>query len=56
MCSNQKCPSRLKCHRFTATPDGWQSYSEFKPVKGQKKCEDFWDNKGYKTFKRTDPF
>ena len=46
MCSNQKCPSRKKCHRFTALPDGWQSYSAFAPEKGKKKCKYFWDNKG----------
>ena len=46
MCSNHKCPSRKKCHRFTALPDSWQSYCEFKPGKGKKKCESFYDNKG----------
>lgn len=46
MCTNKKCPSRLKCHRFTAQPSGWQSYTTYTVPKGKKKCESFYDNKG----------
>ncbi len=48
MCLNKKCPSRSRCHRFTAieTP-GYQAYMDFKPGKGKMKCDGFWDNKGY---------
>ena len=32
LCSNETCPLRESCYRFTATPDKlWQSYSCFEP-------------------------
>ena len=40
MCSNRSCPRHLKCYRFMARPDKWQSYGSFKPKKG--KCEYFY--------------
>jgi len=42
-CSNNKCPSRNKCYRYTCEPSKyWQAYSDFKPGKGKKKCEAYW--------------
>jgi hypothetical protein len=42
MCQNKTCPSRKLCYRFTCKPDpDYQSYSDFKPKKGEKRCENF---------------
>ena len=47
MCVKTKCPSKLKCLRYTAMPSPyWQSYGLFRIKKGQKKCEHFLSNKG----------
>lgn len=35
MCSNKKCKLRESCYRFKAVPCEWQSYSSFKPIKGE---------------------
>jgi len=40
MCTNKKCKLRKTCYRFMAKPDRWQSYAEFKPVRG--KCEYYY--------------
>lgn len=46
-CTNNKCPSRLKCYRFTVMPNPyWQAYAKFTPDKKKGKCENFWNNKG----------
>ncbi len=43
MCLNQDCPSKLKCHRYTAIPSKyWQSYGNFEYVSD--KCNSFIDN------------
>ena len=34
MCRNRFCPLRLKCYRFIAKPNRWQSYSFFHPTVG----------------------
>jgi len=42
MCKNTICPSRKECYRFRAIPNEYrQSYSQFKPDKGDKKCDYF---------------
>ena len=41
-CKNQECPLKERCHRYTAKPDLYQFYGEFKYEDG--KCEYFWDN------------
>ena len=30
MCQNKECFLKLKCQRYMAKPDGWQSYADFK--------------------------
>jgi hypothetical protein len=48
MCRNMTCPSKDKCHRFTAKPSSfWQSYMKYDWDKKTKKCDSFWDNKDY---------
>ena len=43
MCLGKGCNIKDSCYRFTAIPDKhWQSYSDFKPSKDGKKCEDYW--------------
>lgn len=44
MCKNDKCPSREKCYRYTATPGMYQAYVEFSPKEGDDKCRYFWNN------------
>ena len=47
MCLNEKCPSKWKCHRFTASPNThWQSYTEWVVPPRRKKCDEFIPNKG----------
>ena len=44
MCSNEDCPKKLDCYRFTAPPDQyWQSYCKFELKDGE--CEYFIKNK-----------
>lgn len=48
MCSDAKCPSRMKCYRFVATPSPFmQAYGSFGREVGTDKCDHFWptDNK-----------
>ena len=45
LCSNKTCPMKIYCYRHTATPDRWQSYSEFIP-KGNI-CDAFLKNELY---------
>ena len=42
LCNTKTCPSRKTCYRFMAIPDTWQSYTDFAPKKGDKKCEHYW--------------
>lgn len=42
MCQNEKCPSRTRCHRFTAKPSIRQSYFAPQIPKGKLQCEHFW--------------
>lgn len=40
MCTNQDCPSKDTCYRFTASPNVWrQSYMEFKPEVDSNQCK-----------------
>ena len=41
MCLNVKCPLKLKCLRYMAKPDGWQSYAKFQPT-----CQNLLPYKG----------
>ena len=41
MCKNNRCPSALKCYRFIAVPDAYQSYGSFEVPVCKKKCSDF---------------
>ncbi len=53
MCLNRECPSRLRCHRYTADSDWlYQSVMNYKPDKDTGKCKSFWDNEGYRKAKR----
>lgn len=45
MCLNKNCPLRMKCYRYTAIPDDWQSFCGFAPDQTGK-CDYFWDNAG----------
>lgn len=46
MCADGSCPSRMKCHRFTAKPSEFrQSYMVF-DRKGEDRCDSFWPNYG----------
>lgn len=44
MCTNQWCPNKEKCYRYTAIPSGRQSYSSFTYDFLKKSCTYFWDN------------
>lgn len=44
MCANPTCQKRETCHRATATPSHWQSYSHFKPA-ADGECDHYWSNK-----------
>lgn len=41
MCSTEGCPLASSCYRKQATPDKWQSYSNFKYQDGE--CDAYWD-------------
>lgn len=41
MCKNNHCPSALKCYRFVAIPDTYQSYGTYIVPIGRKKCSQF---------------
>lgn len=41
MCRNELCPSNKHCYRFRATPDRWQSYSDFKFDAESGKCSEY---------------
>jgi hypothetical protein len=45
MCSNHSCPSKEDCFRYKATPGRYQSYADFAPPKGEKKCDYFMEVK-----------
>lgn len=51
MCTNDRCPIKVGCYRFTAIPGVMlQSYSswEFKIVNGNHiTCDGYWNNDGY---------
>lgn len=45
MCSNNSCPLKGSCYRFTAIPyEFMQTYAlfEFKTIKGITTCENYW--------------
>jgi hypothetical protein len=47
MCRDEHCKRHLKCHRMTAPVTEFrQAYFVNSPRQG-KKCDFFWDNKGY---------
>ena len=37
-CSNENCPRKKQCYRYTCDADEWQSYAEFE---GGEDCDDF---------------
>ena len=40
------CPLKMKCYRFLAKPDGWQSYFVDTPYDAKKKtCDSYWEYK-----------
>ena len=41
MCSTEGCPLAPSCYRKQATPDRWQTYSEFKYQDGE--CDAYWE-------------
>ena len=41
MCKNSSCPSCMKCYRYTAIPDTYQSYGTYIVPVGKKKCSEF---------------
>ena len=44
-CSDQKCPSRTLCYRYTASKDEYQSYFAKSPrKKDAMRCSEFWEN------------
>jgi hypothetical protein len=45
MCHNDTCKSRMKCFRYTAIPNDWQSYTPF-GTDECKTCDFFYDNRG----------
>ena len=48
MCEDSKCPSKNKCHRYTAIPnEHWQAYSDFNRPVNEDKCKYFINNKEY---------
>ena len=48
-CSNDSCPSKDTCYRFTSTPSPFrQSYQDFKYHPGTGKCDHYWNDVEYK--------
>lgn len=48
MCVNHKCPSKLKCYRYTAPWNEYrQTISGYSHDESTGKCDSFWDNTGY---------
>lgn len=45
MCMKEDCPMNMKCYRFTAKPNDWQSYGAFKPD-DDGTCTHFWEIDG----------
>ena len=41
MCLNKSCPSVLICYRAQAKPHKRQSYSSYKVIDGNSRCEHF---------------
>jgi len=47
MCKDETCPSRKKCHRYTAIAcNDMQTYAAF-DRQDKDKCEYFWPDEGY---------
>jgi len=45
MCSNDECPARMQCYRFTATPSQRQAYAGFRTPRHLEHCKYFISNK-----------
>ena len=45
-CRDNKCTRKEKCYRYTAPEGKRQSVFAYSPREG-KKCEYFWNNKGW---------
>ena len=41
MCMHDTCPSKEKCYRYKAVPNGYQSYSNFQNDPNKVKCDHF---------------
>lgn len=44
---DRECPQKDKCYRHTAFPSYHQSYFMELPMKEDKTCENYWDNRPY---------
>jgi hypothetical protein len=46
MCKGTGCPKKVYCYRYTAPVNEYrQSYFIIVPLKEDKTCDEFWDNK-----------
>lgn len=46
MCKDKDCNLKLKCYRYTAKPDRYQSFFGTEVKVDKNVCEYFWSNKG----------
>lgn len=54
MCVGTDCPMKNNCYRHTANPNEYrQSYFLDIPLKEDKSCDEFWDDKRHKIIRRT---
>jgi hypothetical protein len=44
MCRNEQCSQKENCYRFTARPEHYQYYGDFKQDENGK-CDYYWPNK-----------
>lgn len=42
-CTNEECPLKETCYRYTVEPDEYQSYAKFEITKNGS-CENYWYN------------
>lgn len=48
MCKGNGCPKKVQCYRYSATVNHYrQSYFITVPIKEDKSCDHFIDNKGW---------
>ena len=55
MCTNGKCPRKLKCYRFMAIPDMIQSYGELPCISEDSKIDFFLEIEGRRIRSKIDP-